>query len=92
LAHPLLRRAAVAARESRCRREAPLIIRLEDGTLLECVVDVAFADQTGWTIVDFKTDAELGSRLERYRRQVALYARGIAEATGLPARGVILRV
>jgi ATP-dependent helicase/nuclease subunit A len=95
LAHPLLRRAARAAREGRCRREAPIVLRLEEGGLVEGVVDVAFQDEGprgSWTVVDFKTDVEIGARLAEYRRQVGLYARAIAHATGFPARAVLLRV
>jgi ATP-dependent exoDNAse (exonuclease V) beta subunit len=89
LGHPLLRRAAAAAE---CRRETAVLVRLEDDTLVEGVVDAAFLDVDGWTVIDFKTDRELGTRLADYRRQVALYARAIAQATGRPARGVLLRV
>jgi len=92
LAHPLLRRAASAAREGRCRRETPVTARLEDGSLIEGVVDAAFLEDGAWTVVDFKTDADVAGRLDEYRRQVALYAWAIAQATGLPARGVLLRV
>jgi ATP-dependent exoDNAse (exonuclease V) beta subunit len=88
LVHPLLRRAAGAA----CRREMPVALRLDDGSLVEGVVDAAFDDADGWTVVDFKTDAELSGRLPEYRRQVDLYARAVAEATGRPCRGVLLRV
>jgi ATP-dependent exoDNAse (exonuclease V) beta subunit len=92
LARPLLHRARDAARTGHCRREAPLVIRLEDGTVLESVVDLAFLEDGVWYVVDFKTDAELGPLVASYRRQVALYARGITNATGMPARGVIMRV
>ena len=93
LAHPLMRRAAEAARAGRCRRETPVLLRLDDGVIVEGVVDAAFLeDGAGWTIVDFKTDVEIAGRLEEYRRQVGLYARAIAQATGAPARGVLLRV
>jgi ATP-dependent exoDNAse (exonuclease V) beta subunit len=88
LEHPLLRRAAGGA----CRREMPVALRLDDGSLVEGVVDAAFDDADGWTVVDFKTDAELSGRLPEYRRQVDLYARAVAEATGRPCRGVLLRV
>ncbi|HLY36733.1 MAG TPA: PD-(D/E)XK nuclease family protein, partial [Candidatus Binatia bacterium] len=89
LAHPLLRRAAAAGR---CRRECPVALAL-DGTLVEGVVDLAFADDgSEWTVVDFKTDVELAGRLDEYRRQVALYAAAVARATGGPARAVLLRV
>jgi ATP-dependent exoDNAse (exonuclease V) beta subunit len=92
LAHPLLRRAADAARGGRCRRECPVGVKL-DGVLVEGVVDAAFpVDTVGWTVVDFKTDVEIAGRLEEYRRQVGLYAEAVALATGVPARGVLLRV
>src|SRR5206468_7075701 len=83
LAHPLLRR---AARAGRCRREAPVTARLEDGSLMEGIVDAAFLEDGTWTVVDFKTDADVAGRLDEYRGQVALYAWAIAQATGLPAR------
>jgi len=43
-------------------------------------------------VVDFKTDFEMGERLEEYRNQVGLYAEAIARATGLKAQGVLLRL
>jgi len=92
LVHPLLRRSAAAAMAGRCRRESPLVIRMKDGAVLESVVDLAFLEDGTWHVVDFKTDAELEPLVAIYRRQVALYALGITEATGLPARGVIMRV
>jgi ATP-dependent exoDNAse (exonuclease V) beta subunit len=87
-----MRRAATAAREGRCRREAPLVALLSDKTILESVVDLAFLEDGVWQVVDFKSDADLAPLLEGYRRQVALYAAGITDATGLPAVGTILRV
>jgi ATP-dependent exoDNAse (exonuclease V) beta subunit len=92
LAHPLMRRAAAAALRGQCRREAPLVVRMDDGTLLEAVADLAFREDDGWVVVDFKTDAELGVREAIYRRQLALYVRAIAEATASAARGHLLTV
>src|SRR6185295_3506380 len=95
LAHPLLRRAAAASVAGRCRRETSVAIHLEDGTLVEGQVDLAFLDDgetTSWTVVDFKTDFEIAGRLEEYREQVGLYAAAISRATGLDARGVLLRL
>jgi ATP-dependent exoDNAse (exonuclease V) beta subunit len=88
LSHPLLRRAASAAE---CRREEPLAHRLEDGTLLEGVVDLAFRDSAGWTVVDFKTDAEPDSH-PRYAAQLRLYCAAITAVTNLPARAALLAV
>ena len=45
-----------------------------------------------WTVVDFKTDVEIAGRREDYERQVSLYAKAVAEATGEPTRGVLLSV
>jgi ATP-dependent exoDNAse (exonuclease V) beta subunit len=93
LAHPLLRRAAAAEARGDCRRETPLLYRLADGSVLEGVVDLAFReDGAGWTIVDFKTDAEIEASLAAYEAQVRLYAAAIAAASGEPARGTLLRV
>ncbi|MBX3025286.1 UvrD-helicase domain-containing protein [bacterium] len=89
LAHPLLRAAAVAPV---LRRETPLSLVDDDGTLVEGVVDLAFRDDDGWTVVDYKTDQELAAHVDLYRRQVGLYARALAIATGAPARAVLLRV
>jgi len=88
LAHPLLRRAASALE---CRREEPVVHRLEDGTLIEGVVDLAFREATGWTVVDFKTDARPDSH-PRYAAQLRLYCAAITAATGLPARAALLAV
>jgi len=93
LKHPLLKQARAAAVRGACRRETPVTYRLPDGTIVEGVVDLAFEEQGRWTIVDYKTDRELATTSEEhYRKQVALYAAAIAEATGRGARGVLLRV
>ena len=93
LAHPILARAAAAARRGLCRRETPVAVEI-DGVLVEGVVDAAFrdADDGPWTVVDFKTDVQIGVRREDYERQVALYARAIAEATGAPVNAVLLQL
>ncbi len=92
LAHPLLERARQAVAAGRaCRREAPITI-IREGTLIDGQIDLAFEGGDGWTVVDFKTDAELGAADEVYRRQVALYAEALAAITGQPARATILRV
>jgi len=93
LAHPVLRR---AARASALRRETPVLLRRDDGSLAEGVVDLAFREQTPagprWTVVDWKTDRELGVRRAAYERQVGLYAEAITRATGEPAEGMLLVV
>ena len=95
LRHPLLARARAATGNAR-RREAPVSLRLADGSLVDGVLDLAFREhgEQGpvWIVVDFKTDVELGARRAEYSEQVALYARAVATATGEDARGVLLSV
>jgi ATP-dependent exoDNAse (exonuclease V) beta subunit len=94
LSHPLLRRAAVAVALGQCRRETPISLRLGDDSVVEGIVDLAFVEpeSESWVVVDFKTDVEIGSRIDDYRNQVAVYAEAIAKATGRKARGVLLRL
>jgi ATP-dependent exoDNAse (exonuclease V) beta subunit len=84
--HPLLERARAAPR---CHRELPIHLRLEDGRLLEGVIDLAFLEGDRWTVVDFKTDAENAAR---YERQVQWYLYALARLTGQEAAGHLLRI
>jgi ATP-dependent helicase/nuclease subunit A len=93
LAHDLLKRARAADARGACRRETPVTCTMADGALVEGVVDLAFEEVGGWTIVDYKTDRELAaSGEERYRRQVAFYASAVGQATGRAASAVLIRV
>jgi ATP-dependent exoDNAse (exonuclease V) beta subunit len=93
LTHDAMARARRAEERAECRRETPVVCPLPDGTLVEGVVDLAFLDEGGWHVIDFKTDRELSEAgEERYRRQVAVYCAGIAQATGQRTRGTILRI
>ena len=86
LSHPLLRDAGSA---KRLHREWPVLLRREDGKLIEGTIDLAFSDGAHWTIVDFKTSS--ADQL-RYRRQLQHYGVAIAKTTGLPVRGVLFEV
>jgi len=75
------------------RRECPVLLKLDDGAIVEGIADLAFAEglngKTIWNVVDFKTDLAIASRLDEYRAQIALYARGIARAINLPTHGIL---
>ena len=93
MTHDVLVRARAADARGACRRETPVTCTMPDGTLVEGVVDLAFEEAGEWTVVDYKTDREIAASGEdRYRRQVALYASAIAQATGQPAHAVLMRV
>ena len=86
---PLIARAKAAAR---AMREYPILVGLQDGTMVEGIADLVFQPQAGadWIVVDFKTDFDLTPRLEEYRSQIGLYLKGIRDVTGNEASGVIL--
>jgi ATP-dependent exoDNAse (exonuclease V) beta subunit len=92
LTHPLIIRARKAWEAGRCRRETPITSLEPDGAIVEGVLDLAFEDDDGWTVVEFKTQAELAGSLGRYRRQVGKYAAVVARVTGRPVSAVLLRV
>jgi ATP-dependent exoDNAse (exonuclease V) beta subunit len=78
------------------RRECPMLLKLDDGAIVEGIADLAFLEGVNgkaiWNIVDFKTDLAIGSRLAEYRAQISLYARAIAHASNLPSRGILFRI
>ncbi|MGH9817768.1 MAG: PD-(D/E)XK nuclease family protein [Candidatus Acidiferrales bacterium] len=92
LAHPLLNQAHNAAQQARCRREVPIAWRDSNGLLIEGVVDLAFEQAEGWTVVDFKTDEEFRGNEPAYRRQVGMYASAIQAANGARVSALLMRV
>lgn len=92
LQHPLMERARKAAASGACHREVPLTLREDDGTLIEGLADLAFRENSKWIVVDFKTDQELNGVLERYRRQLAIYATAISRATSSSSEGFLFRL
>ncbi len=88
LEHPLLR----AARASTdVRREVAVSWQLADGRIAEGVIDLAYRTESGWLIVDFKTD-QVTVGVQQYSAQLQLYVEAVERATGEPARGVLLQV
>jgi ATP-dependent exoDNAse (exonuclease V) beta subunit len=96
LKHPRLKAAREAeSKGSRVWREAPVLLRVDDGAIPRLVdgqVDLAYETDEGWMVIDFKTDIEIVSAQDAYKQQVALYAAAISKVTGRPAAAVLLRV
>ena len=84
LAHP----AMAIPNGAKTYRELPVMVRLEDGTLVEGRIDLAWSDGTRWTVVDYKTDR----REKRNVAQLQLYGLALERATGLPVSGIVLEV
>jgi len=92
LRHPLMERARKAAASAVCYREIPVTLREEDGSLVDGLADLAFRENGKWIVVDFKTDQELSGAMERYRRQVAIYATAISKATSSISEAFLFRL
>ena len=89
LAHPSV---SAARRSPDVRREVALVDHLDDGTVVEGAIDLAYELDGVWQVVEFKTDESIEERRPHYEAQTHAYVRAIGAATGKPARGVILRV
>jgi ATP-dependent exoDNAse (exonuclease V) beta subunit len=89
VARAALEHPALAVPEGAKRyRELPVMVRLEDGTIMEGRIDLAWSDGKAWTVVDYKTDR----REKRNVAQLQLYGLALQRATGLPVAGVVLEV
>ncbi len=70
--------------------EAPFALPIGDGdrtAIVEGVIDLAFAEDDGWVIVDYKTDVvddaeNLEARRRQYRAQVDAYAEYFEQISG----------
>ncbi|MBV6431906.1 MAG: ATP-dependent helicase/nuclease subunit A [Bryobacteraceae bacterium] len=89
LLHPLLER---ARRARRLHREYPVTAHTGEKRLLEGVIDLAFEEEGGWVVVDFKTDLDVETMAARYRAQLAWYAVALERITGRPVRAYLLAV
>ena len=87
LKHPLLERARKARR---VLRESPVLLKLPGDLVFEGIMDMAFEEETGWVIVDYKTDANLPE--DRYREQLGWYVHAMSQISGKPAEGFLLQV
>ena len=91
LRHPLLEEARAAEARGALFRETPTTI-VREGRLVEGTVDLAYETADGFVVVDFKTDRADAEVIAMYARQVQLYADAISQATGKPARSVLMSV
>jgi ATP-dependent helicase/nuclease subunit A len=63
-----------------------------DGLLLEGTIDLVFEDSDELVVLDFKTDREIATEQDQYRRQLDVYCRAVSSVRGRDARGILLRV
>jgi hypothetical protein len=75
-------------RNSSPSSKCPSLFRQDRG-IIEGIIDLAFRDESVWTVVDFKTNLELATALRDYWRQVGLYCAAITAAAGQQSRGFL---
>jgi len=92
LSHPLLERARAAGSLGRCHREMPVTWMAPDGILVEGTIDLVFEDDDDLIVLDFKTDKEIATEQDQYRRQLDVYCRAVGSVKGRKAKGILLRV
>ncbi len=97
LKHPRMTEARAAEAAGRSVwREAPVSLRVDDGSgvprIVDGQIDLAYETGNGWMVIDFKTDIEIANAHDAYVRQVSLYLDAVSRATGKPASGLILKV
>jgi ATP-dependent helicase/nuclease subunit A len=89
LRHPLLDR---ARRANRLHREYPVTIHANSTQVVEGIIDLAFLEEGGWVIVDFKSDTEVHELAARYGGQISWYAAALERIFGLPVQSYLLAV
>ena len=82
LSHSVLEEARAAQSRGQCYREAPFCLQLDDGSLLEGVIDLLFRSDEQWQVVDFKTDRvtpdTLAGAVENYYPQMQAYREALS--------------
>lgn len=70
------------------RREWAFNLLMEEGSLLQGVIDCAFMDDGAWVLVDYKTDRieDEEAFIQRYKLQIDWYAKALEKITGTPVK------
>lgn len=66
------------------RREWAFNLLMEEGSLLQGVIDCAFMDDGAWVLVDYKTDRieDEEAFIQQYKLQIDWYAKALEKITG----------
>ena len=73
------------------QREWPFSLLVEEGLVLQGVLDCCFMEDGAWVLIDYKTDrAGTDTLLERYRDQMRWYMRALRDITDMPVQGACL--
>ena len=75
-------------RSSNVRREWAFNLVMDEGTLLQGVIDCAFLENGEWVLVDYKTDRieDEQAFIQRYELQLNWYAKALERITGITVK------
>lgn len=74
-------------RAERLEREWPFSLMVEQGLLLQGVLDSCFVEEGAWVLIDYKTDRAGAAEItRRYAEQMRWYMRALRDISGLPVR------
>ncbi len=73
---------------SHVRREWAFNLLMEEGSLLQGVIDCAFLENGVWVLIDYKTDRieDEHAFIQRYQLQIDWYAKALEKITGTPVK------
>lgn len=71
-------------------RELPITGKQEDGTYVNAVIDLAFLEEDGWVVVDYKTDKDIQKNKEKYAHQLRFYSDLLIKIHGKPVKETYL--
>ena len=75
----------------RLQREWPFSLMVEEGLILQGVLDCCFMEGGAWVLIDYKTDRADIQQIELlYRDQMRWYMRALRDITGLPVKEAYL--
>lgn len=81
-----------AAREGGLYREQPFVVRLDNGMLLQGIIDAFFIEEDRIIVVDYKTDRvkSVQELIDRYRLQLDYYGMALQQLMELPVSEKII--
>ena len=80
-----------ALKSENVRREWQFVLKLENFSILQGVIDLCYMENGSWVLADYKTD-HIGEEelAERYKTQINLYRIALEKITGIPVSKICL--
>lgn len=80
---------AIKSTNKQVVREFPFVLRIDDGEIIEGVIDFAIRSSSGWLLFDFKVGR---ADVAAYNRQMQIYAAALRKASALPVKACLIEI